>query len=242
MKRKILFCWSGGKDSALALYRVLKDNKYEVVSLLTTVNREYQRVSMHGVRESLLELQAESIGIPLEKIYLEKESTNEEYEKRMEEALLKFKALGVREVAFGDIFLEDLKKYREDNLAKAGMKGIFPLWKEDTESLIEEFIGIGFKTVICCVNNDFLDDSFAGKVISEKFINEIPSNVDCCGENGEFHTFAFEGPLFKKEIKFILGEKVIKNYEVKQMKDDREEIEQKSYCFIDILPLLSTES
>ncbi|HVA98133.1 MAG TPA: diphthine--ammonia ligase [Bacteroidia bacterium] len=219
MKEKVIFCWSGGKDSALALYKVLQENKYEVVVLLTTMNETFKRVSMHGVREELLEMQADSIGIKLEKMYV-KEGSNAEYEKKMEEFLLRYKAKGVEKIIFGDIFLDDLRAYREANLAKVNMQAIFPLWKKDTKKLIEEFLLLGFKTIICCANDAYLTDKHVGEIITQKFINELPNNVDPCGENGEFHTFCFEGPIFKKKISVTIGEKIFRPLEIK-ITDDK---------------------
>jgi uncharacterized protein (TIGR00290 family) len=234
-KTKALFCWSGGKDSALALYKVLKEEKFEIVALLTTVNEEFKRVSMHGVREELLEEQAKQIGISLEKMYIQKNSSNEDYEKRMEAVLKKYKEMGVEYAIFGDIFLEDLKLYREKNLAKIGMKAEFPLWKKNTTELVHEFIDLGFKTVLCCTNNDYFDEDAVGKLITKDFISALPSNVDPCGENGEFHTYAYAGPIFKSEIPVRIGEKVLKTYDTKCMKDDQEVTEVKGYWFVDLL-------
>jgi len=214
MKEKVIFCWSGGKDSAFALYKVLKEEKYEVIALLTTLNSEYKRISMHGVREELLDKQAESIGLPLIKMYV-KEGTNEEYEKEMEQLLLKHKVKGVTKIIFGDIFLEDLRTYRENNLAKIGLKAEFPLWKKDTKELINEFIDLGFKTITCCVNDGYLAKDKVGVEIDKNFIDALPSTIDPCGENGEYHTFCFAGPIFKNTIEFIVGEKVYKPLPVK---------------------------
>jgi uncharacterized protein (TIGR00290 family) len=214
MKEKIVFCWSGGKDSALALNRVLRDERYEVVSLLTTCNDHFQRVSMHGTRVELLDRQAASIGLPLEKIFVSQRSSNEEYQQKMSACLLAHQARGVIGCAFGDIFLEDLKRWREDNLAGIGMRGIFPIWKEDTNGLMREFFRLGFGTIICCVNDAYLDETAVGRQIDEEFIRILPPNVDPCGENGEFHSFAFAGPVFKEPVKFKVGEKVYRPVEV----------------------------
>lgn len=208
MKPKAIFCWSGGKDSALALYKVLQQNNYEVVALLTTLNAQFKRISMHGVREDLLDKQALSVGLPLIKMYVS-EGTNAEYEKNMETLLLQYKAQGVTKVIFGDIFLEDLRTYREKNLAKVGLDAVFPLWKKDTYKLIDEFLNLGFKTVTCCVNDAYLAEDKVGEEITFNFINTLPSIVDPCGENGEFHTFCYDGPLFKTLVKFNIGEKYI---------------------------------
>jgi uncharacterized protein (TIGR00290 family) len=206
-KPKAIFCWSGGKDSSLALYKILEQNEYEVVALLTTLNEEFKRVSMHGVREELLEKQAQAIGLPLIKMFV-KEGTNAEYEKNMEEVLLQYKSQGVSKVIFGDIFLEDLRVYRENNLAKVGLEAVFPLWKNNTLELIYEFLHLGFKTITCCINDAHLNENHAGEEITPAFIKALPAKVDPCGENGEFHTFCFDGPIFKKPIPFIKGEKI----------------------------------
>ena len=209
--KKIVFAWSGGKDSSMALHEISRRPDIRVVALITTVTADYKRISMHGVRETLLERQAESIGIPLEKVFISKNSSNEEYETKMRTLLLKYKAEGVNSVAFGDIFLEDLKKYREDNLAKIGMNGIFPIWKRDSRELAERFIKNGFKAVITCVDTDKIDAKFAGRAFDEEFLKELPPTADPCGENGEFHSFAFDGPIFKTPIDFKIGETVLRD-------------------------------
>lgn len=208
---KILFTWSGGKDSAMALYELQKVRNYEILALLTTVTADYDRISMHGVRNALLEQQIESLGFPLEKINISKSSSNEEYETKMKNALLRYQGQGVSSVAFGDIFLEDLRKYREENLSRIGLKGIFPLWKRDTTALAHTFIDLGFKAVITCIDSKCLDKSFVGRVFDKQFLIELPSNVDPCGENGEFHSFVYAGPIFNKEISFINGEIVLRD-------------------------------
>jgi uncharacterized protein (TIGR00290 family) len=208
-KPKAIFCWSGGKDSSLALYRVLREQSFSVVALLTTLNQNHQRISMHGIRENLLDLQAAATGIPLHKAWVSGGS-NEEYEKKMEEALLFFKEQGITHIIYGDIFLEDLRAYREKNLAKLGLQAVFPLWKEDTTKLMDEFLREGFETITCCVSTRSLDESFAGRVITAEFIRELPAGVDVCGENGEFHTFCYKGPVFHKQIPFSIGEKVFR--------------------------------
>jgi uncharacterized protein (TIGR00290 family) len=202
----VLLSWSGGKDSALALYEIGKNLRYETVSLLTTLTKDYHRISMHGVPEVLLEKQANSIGLPLSKVFISKDGSNEEYEARVKEALLKFQKLGVSAVVFGDIFLEDLRKYREENLAKVGMKGIFPLWGKG--NLSQMFIDLGFKAIVTCVDAKALDRRFVGKLFDNKFLAELPANVDPNGENGEFHSFVFEGPIFGEKIPFKIGEVV----------------------------------
>lgn len=232
-REKAIFAWSGGKDSSLALYKILQEDQYEVVALLTTVNRELKRISMHGVRESLLEEQAKSIGIPLLKVWID-EASYEHYEKQMESTLLQAKAEGVTTVIFGDIFLEDLREYRERNLKKVNMKAYFPLWKKDTQSLIQEFIDLKFKTITCCVNDGFFDESFVGEVIDESFVKGLPENVDPCGENGEFHSFCFEGPLFKRTINFEKGEKVYKPLDEKYLEEAKP---TKGFWYCELIPV-----
>jgi len=205
MPPPILFCWSGGKDSAMAL-RVLQREKVPVISLLTTVTEGYQRISMHGVRRELLWRQAESIGLPLHEVLIPPQCVNPIYEARMEEALRKFAAQGVRQVAFGDIFLEDLRAYRERNLARISMSAIFPIWKRDTRELAAEFCVAGFRAVAVCVDGKVLDRSFAGRELNDQFFRDLPPHADPCGENGEFHTFVFDGPVFKQPVRCATGE------------------------------------
>jgi uncharacterized protein (TIGR00290 family) len=206
MIEKILFAWSGGKDSAMALYELQKSQNYEILALLTTITEEYDRISMHGVRKILLEQQAESLEFPLEKIYITKNASDKEYETRMRDKLITYKRLGVSAVGFGDIFLEDLKKYREENLSKVNLKGIFPIWKRNSLELACAFIDLGFKAIITCVDSKVLDKTFVGRLFDRDFLNFLPSGVDSCGENGEFHSFVYAGPIFKNEILFDFGE------------------------------------
>ena len=168
---------------------------------------------MHGVRTELLEQQAKSIKLPLHIMEIPEMPSMEDYEEVMRETLTKFKTKGVTHSIFGDIFLEDLRKYREDKLAEIEFKGIFPLWKIPTKDLIQEFLDLGFKTIVVCVNERNLDQSFVGRVIDAQFIADLPDDVDVCGENGEFHTFTFDGPIFKKPIEFEIGEIVYRKYE-----------------------------
>ena len=208
---KVLFAWSGGKDSAMALYEAQKSEKYDVAALLTTVTQDYDRISMHGVRRALLEEQAALLGIPLETILISKHSSNEEYEAKMKEALVRYKKEDIVSVVFGDIFLEDLKKYREDNLAKVGLKGVFPIWKRDTRELATDFIDLGFKAIITCVDSKSLDKSFAGRVFDKQFLSDLPNGIDPCGENGEFHSFVYDGPIFSRGIIFEKGQVVLRD-------------------------------
>lgn len=209
-RHKAVFCWSGGKDSAFALFRTIREGRFEVVGLLSTMNQLHGRLSMHGVREGLIEAQAASIGIPLEKVWVQ-EGTNPEYEKAMEEKLLSFKERGVSHVLFGDIFLEDLREYREKNLARVGLQAAFPIWKMDTRELIRSFLNEGFETILCCINDSYLREEFLGRKIDAAFLADLPAHVDPCGENGEFHSFCYAGPVFRNRIDFKTGEKVFRS-------------------------------
>jgi uncharacterized protein (TIGR00290 family) len=206
MSEPILFCWSGGKDSAMALHMLLKKNEFHIAALLTTVTEGYERISMHGVRRELLERQAQSIGLPLHEVRIPPQCVNPIYEARMEEALRIHLERGIRKVAFGDIFLEDLRAYREKNLARIGMSAIFPIWKRDTRELIRAFHADRFRAVAVCVDSKVLDPSFAGRELDESFFRDLPPHADPCGENGEFHTFVFDGPIFQSPIPARTGE------------------------------------
>ena len=221
MPEPILFCWSGGKDSAMALHALLQRNDVQVTALLTTVTDEYDRISMHGVRRALLERQAKSIGLPLHEVRIPPQCGNPIYEARMEEALRIHYGNGVRSVAFGDIFLEDLRAYRESNLARIGMTALFPIWKRDTRELIRHFHSNRFRSIAVCVDGKILDRSFAGRELDESFFRDLPPGVDPCGENGEFHTFVFDGPIFRNPIPVRTGEV----------------IERDSFIFCDLLPI-----
>jgi len=210
MKEKVIVSWSGGKDSALALYELHKNKNYEIVALLTTITRDYDRISMHGVRTILLEMQAQSLGIPLEKVFITKGATNEQYKRKMSEVMTKYLTAGVSSVVFGDIFLEDLREYRQDNLSKIGAKAIFPLWKKDTAVLAHEFIESPFKAVISCIDSNHLDKTFIGIAFDEQFLSRLPSTVDPCGENGEFHSFVYDGPIFRQKISHTTGKVVLR--------------------------------
>ncbi len=202
----ILFCWSGGKDSAMALHAVLQQNDFRVTALLTTVTEGYERISMHGVRRELLVQQAESIGLPLHEVRIPPQCVNPVYEARMEEVLRIHYQQGIRRGAFGDIFLEDLRAYREKNLARIGMTALFPIWKQDTRELVHRFHSQRFRAIAVCVDPKVLDSSFAGRELDESFFRDLPSNADPCGENGEFHTFVLDGPIFRWPIPVRTGE------------------------------------
>ena len=207
----VIFSWSGGKDSSMALYEILNQKKYKVSALLTTVSTQFDRISMHGVRSVLLERQAESLGLPLEKVLVPSGSSNEEYEAGMRAVLERYRAKGISKVVFGDIFLEDLKKYREEKLALLDMEAVFPLWKKDTTEIVSRCVNLGFRTILTCVDTSVIDSDFAGRVIDEQLISEFPNDADICGENGEYHSFVYSGPIFKKDISFSVGEKVLRD-------------------------------
>ena len=226
MSTPILFCWSGGKDSAMALHMLLERPDVRVAALLTTVTETYDRISMHGVRRELLLQQAESIGLPLHEVRIPPQCVNPIYEARMEEALRVHYAESVRTVAFGDIFLEDLRAYREKNLARIGMTALFPIWKRDTRELIREFQENGFRAIAACVDPKVLDRSFAGRELDASFFRDLPDGVDPCGENGEFHTFVFDGPIFRNPIGVRVGEIV----------------ERDSYIYADLMPSPASEA
>ncbi len=218
--KKTYFNWSSGKDSALALYKMLLNKEYSIDLLVTNVNQEFERVSMHGLHESLLDKQAESIGLPLQKNYFPADVTMDLYNEIMQRKMEVLLDQKYTHAIFGDIFLEDLKKYRETKLAEVGVTGVFPLWKKDTKKVLQEFLTLGFKAITVCVNAKLLGEEFVGRVIDQQFINDLPKNVDVCGENGEFHTFVFDGPLLKFPIDFEIGEKVLKSYTLHDDDDD----------------------
>ncbi|OWK70244.1 diphthine--ammonia ligase [Pedobacter sp. AJM] len=217
-KKVCIFNWSGGKDSTLALHYALQDPSIEIRYLVTTLTEKYNRVSMHGVREALLIAQAKSIGIPLYQIRLGEMPDMETYDTTMAIHLKKFKGEGITHAIYGDIFLEDLRTYRENKLREVGLHAIFPLWKRNTSELIAEFLQLTYKTIIVCTQSDL--EKICGAVITGSLIDALPPAVDPCGENGEFHTFAFEGPIFHHKISFSIGDKVFRTYPVPVQKDD----------------------
>ncbi|TNJ43460.1 diphthine--ammonia ligase [Tamlana fucoidanivorans] len=212
-KNKTYFNWSTGKDSALALYHLLQNENYIIDELITTINSHYNRVSMHGLRKEFLTAQTKALNIKASLIELPEMPSMEVYEQKMNDTVSRLKTEGFTHSAFGDIFLEDLREYREEQLAKKGFKAIFPLWKRDTKALLNEFLDLGFKTVIVCANSKYFDEDFVGTVIDKNFIDKLPKGVDPCGENGEFHTFCFDGPIFKNPIPYTLGEKIYREYD-----------------------------
>jgi uncharacterized protein (TIGR00290 family) len=236
-KPKAIFNWSGGKDSALALHKVIVSGEYDVKYLLTTVSSGFKRIIQHGVREELLEAQAESIGIPLHKLFLPENPDMEIYNSVIRESLMKFKEENIHTGIFGDIFLEDLRKYREEKLAEVNVNAVFPLWKMNTHELIKNFVESGFKAVIVCVNENYLDKSFAGREIDKNFINDLPAGVDPCGENGEYHSFVYDGPIFRKPVKFKRGEIIKKIYVSSNDNSDKyTSVPETVFRYCDLIP------
>ncbi len=206
MPHPVVLCWSGGKDSALALDALLRDGRFSVVSLVTTVTREYDRISMHGVRRELLRAQAAALGMPLAEAEIPPGATNEQYESAMAAVLTPFREQGVDTVVFGDLFLTDIRAYRERQIAALGMNCTFPLWGLDTTQLAERFVRDRFRAVICCIDPNQLAPEFCGREFDEDFLNDLPPAVDPCGENGEFHTFVYDGPNFSTPLDVERGE------------------------------------
>ncbi|RSK47807.1 diphthine--ammonia ligase [Hymenobacter rigui] len=204
--------WSGGKDSALALYHALRNPALHVTDLLTSVNAHYGRVSMHGVRVALLEEQARRIGLPLTKLELPEMPDMADYEARMRATLAPLQAQGIQRAIFGDIYLEDLRRYREQQLAGIGLVAEFPLWQRPNADLLREYLDLGFRAVVVCVNEKFLDRSFCGRELNADFLRDLPPGVDSCGENGEYHSFVFDAPYFSSPIPFELGDIVRRTY------------------------------
>lgn len=230
--KKAYFNWSSGKDSALALYKILQQKEYEIGTFLTNVNQDFSRISMHGLHEALLDAQVKSIGLPLQKLYFPAEVTMELYDRKMHETISGLKAEGYDYAVFGDIFLEDLRAYRDEKLAEVNVQGIYPIWKKESRQLIQEFLDLGFKAITVCVNAKLLGEEFVGRVIDKQFIEDLPANVDACGENGEFHIFVFDGPIFSKPIDFKIGEKVLRSYTLHDEDQDnchQDSEEQKNY-------------
>jgi uncharacterized protein (TIGR00290 family) len=211
MRQKVLLSWSGGKDAALALYQLHRSEEHQVTGLLTTVTREYDRISMHGVRRVLLERQAKSVGLPLETVLISKSNSEEQYERAMRAVLEKQLAAGVTAVAFGDILLEDVRRYREDKLSSIGMEAVFPLRDRDTTELSHSFLRLGFEAVVTCVDSEALDPAFVGRDFDLQFLTDLPAGVDPCGENGEFHTFVYAGPVLHDTIPLARGKVVLRD-------------------------------
>lgn len=234
---KIILAWSGGKDSSYALWELMQDKRYEVVGLLSTINGLNKRLSMHGIIEQLIEQQAASIGLPLYKVYVY-EASNTAYEAQLNATLLQLKAAGITTIAYGDIFLEDLKQYRLQKMKEIGMNCHFPLWGRNTRTLVAAFIALGFKSITCCINDGYLDASWCGRLIDTDFVAALPPAADPCGENGEYHSFCYAGPVFREKISIQTGEKIYQpippgtNHHPTPIPD----VGTKGFWFIDIQP------
>lgn len=210
--KKTFLNWSSGKDCAMALHLMQQSDQYDVQKLFTTVGEAEKRVGMHGLREEVLRRQAAAIDLPLEIAYLPKDDSHEAYNQLMRERMSQLKSEGFACAAYGDILLEDLRAYREKQLSKVGMQAHFPLWEKNTGSLLLDFIEKGFKAIVVAASDNHFDDSVLGKEIGGDFLKQLPKGVDPCGENGEFHTFCYDGPIFKQKVNFRKGEKVIRAY------------------------------
>lgn len=239
--KKAYINWSSGKDAAFTLYKVRKEGNFSVESLVTTINLETERISMHGVRRELLESQAEQVGLPLKLISLAGNVSMTSYNEIMLKQTRELKLQGYTHSIYGDIFLEDLKKYREDQLDEVGLTAVFPIWKTDTRQLIKDFINAGFKAKVVCVNSRLLNKSFCGREIDEGFLSSLPEGVDPCGENGEFHTFVYDGPVFKNPIRFEIGQVVQRSFQSSANKNDncfsdQEKSWDTNFWYCDLLP------
>lgn len=205
-KPKVLLSWSSGKDSAWTLHAIRQRAEYEIVGLVTTINERHDRVAMHAVRVPLLEQQSDSVGVPLWKVPIPDPCTDEQYQAAMRKLLSKAKEQGVSHFVFGDLFLEDIRQYREKQLAGTGISPLFPLWKTPTDQLAREMVQAGLRAFITCIDPKQIDPSFAGRIFDESFLKDLPASVDPCGERGEFHSFAFAGPMFRCPIPIRPGE------------------------------------
>lgn len=214
-KIKAVFNWSGGKDSAHALWRAIRSGRYEIVALLTTVNRDTHRSTMHGIPMPLLEAQAESIGIPLQVVDLTPKGNMEDYAEAMSRAVEEFKARGVTHFIFGDIFLHDVRKYREQQLAPHGIEVVEPLWGQSSEEVMRDYLATGLKTVVVTTMADGLGAGAIGQVIDAGFVASLPAGTDPNGENGEYHTFCYDGPIFRSPVPFRLGEPFNESYDIR---------------------------
>ena len=215
---RVLMSWSGGKDSCVALHELQRSGAHEIAALMTTVTRDYERISMHGVRRELLAQQAAALGLPLHEVFIPKAASNDLYETAMAEGLAVQRGRGVETVAFGDLFLEDIRAYRDRMMAENSMTALYPVWGRDTRAFLEDFVAAGFKAVLVCVDLARLDATFAGRMIDAALLADLPADVDPCGENGEFHTFVFDGPNFARPVGITVGGRV----------------ERDGFCFCDL--------
>lgn len=210
-RRRAVVSWSSGKDAAWALHLVRQQGELQAVGLLSSINAEFQRVSMHGVRRELLELQARATGLPLLTVELPWPCPNDEYERRMGEACARLRQQGVEVVVFGDIFLADVRQYRERQLAGTGIEPLFPLWGRGTHELLREMLAAGVRARISCLDPSVMDRSLAGAELTLDLLRSLPPSVDPCGENGEFHTFVFDAPVFTHAVGVTPGDVVARD-------------------------------
>ncbi|APG59384.1 diphthine--ammonia ligase [Christiangramia salexigens] len=227
--KKAWINWSSGKDSALALYYTLQEKEYKVERLFTTLGDNAERVSMHEVSRKLLLAQARNLGLDINLCEIPTNLSADDYNLKMQDEILNLKKEGLGYSIFGDIFLEDLKKFREQQLEAMDIKAVFPLWKHNTRALMQDFLDLGFKAIVVCVNTKVLDKSFCGRLLDQQFLFDLPEHIDPCGENGEFHTFVFDGPIFHSPINFEIGEKVKKSYKSTPNGDDSSLEDAKSW-------------
>ncbi len=224
MGTKAILSWSGGKDSAMALYEIQRAGDWEIQGLLTTITRDYDRVCMHGVRTALLEQQAAALGLLLDKIYLATNESQEEYDAKMQAYLARCRERDVQAVIFGDLFLQDVRQYRERHLAQGGMQAVFPLWGQDTKALAARFLHVGFQAIITCVDLHALTPGFVGRRYDPAFLADLPPEVDPCGERGEFHSFVYDGPSFDRPIPFETGRTIVR---------------ENRFAYVDLIPSVS---
>ena len=227
--------WSGGKDSAFALHTIIGEGIYDVRYLLSTIDGNSRRLTIHEVQETLLEQQAQLIGIPLKKCYLYNKD-NKSYEAALHSTLTEMKEEGIHHIIFGDLFLEDLRSYREEMMKAFGMVCVFPLWQMDSLNVVNDFVAKGFKSVICSVNDTYLPGTWVGKLIDESFLESLPAKIDPCGENGEYHSFCFDGPIFKHAIDFTHGKTFSKSFKLNQICDDANSPSKLLLWYMEILP------
>lgn len=221
MGTKAILAWSGGKDGALALHRVRQAGTYGIEGLLTAITSDYDRVCMHRVRTALLEQQAAALGLPLDKIRLRRNESQDAYDAKMRAGLMRYRERGIETVIFGDLFLEEVRQYREKNLSQVDMQAVFPLWQEDTGRLARTFLRTGFKAIITCVDLSALTPAFVGRDYDETFLADLPAGADPCGERGEFHSFVYDGPLFRQPVPFTTGRTVVR---------------EERFCYLDLVP------
>ena len=224
MLTKAILSWSGGKDSAMALYEVQRAGAWEIQGLLTTITQDYDRVCMHGVRTALLEQQAAALGLVLDKIYLATNEPQEGYDAKMQTYLTRCRERDIEAVIFGDLFLQDVRQYRQRNLAKAGMQAVFPLWGQDTKALAERFLHVGFQAIITCVDLHALAPGFVGRRYDSGFLTDLPLEADPCGEHGEFHSFVYDGPVFHRPVPFQTGHTIVR---------------ENRFAYLDLIPSVS---